>query len=308
MASFDEVASGLRFPEGPVALPDGDVLVVEIARGTLSRVTPAGRVSVVAETGGGPNGAAIWPDGACYVCNNGGFAWHERDGRLFPGLSDGHKPAGRIERVDLSTGKVELLYRDCDGLPLVAPNDLVFDAHGGFWFTDHGHRRRREQDRTGVFYAAADGSFIREAIFPVGEPNGIGLSPDGMTLYVAETYSGRVFAYDLLGPGEVDRKQRALPWMVGRLLFGSANLQMFDSLAVEAGGNVCVATIGHGGITVIAPDGGLVEHVAMPDIVTTNICFGGPGLATAWITLSSTGRLVRMPWPRAGLALNYLNT
>jgi gluconolactonase len=297
----------LRFPEGPVALPDGDVLVVEIARGTLSRVTPDGRVSVVAATGGGPNGAAIGPDGACYVCNNGGFAWHERDGRLFPGLSEAHAPEGRIERVDLTTGKVEMVYRDCDGRPLVAPNDLVFDDHGGFWFTDHGHRRRRDKDRTGVFYAKADGSLIREAIFPVDEPNGIGLSPDGKTLYVAETYSGRVFAYNLLGPGEVDRKQRALPWMLGRLLFGSASLQMFDSLAVEAGGNVCVATIGHGGITVIAPDGPLVEHVAMPDIITTNICFGGPDLATAWITLSSTGRLVRMPWPRPGLALPYLN-
>lgn len=305
MTTFTEVTTGLRFPEGPIALPDGDVLVVEIARGTLSRVKPDGRIEVAAETGGGPNGAAIGPGGACYVCNNGGYPFHERDGRLFPGLHEGS--AGRIERVDLATGAVEVLYAECDGQALRAPNDLVFDDHGGFWFTDHGHRRRRDKDRTGVFYASADGDFIREAIFPVDEPNGIGLSPDGKTLYVAETYSGRVFAYDVTGPGEVDRRQRALPWMVGRLLFGSPNLQMFDSLAMEANGNVCVATIGHGGITVIAPDGALVEHVAMPDIVTTNICFGGPDLKTAYITLSSTGRLVRMDWPRPGLALPYLN-
>ena len=54
-----EIATGLKFPEGPIALPDGDVLLVEIARGTLSRVKPDGRVEVVAHTGGGPNGAAI---------------------------------------------------------------------------------------------------------------------------------------------------------------------------------------------------------------------------------------------------------
>ena len=59
-----EIATGLKFPEGPVALPDGDVLLVEIQRGTLSRVRPDGRVTVVAHTGGGPNGAAIGPDGA----------------------------------------------------------------------------------------------------------------------------------------------------------------------------------------------------------------------------------------------------
>lgn len=306
MTTFTEVTAGLQFPEGPIAMPDGDVLLVEIARGTLSRVKPDGRVEVVAETGGGPNGAAIGPDGACYICNNGGYPFHERDGRLYPGLHEGS--AGRIERVDLASGQVDVIYTECDGEPLRAPNDLVFDDQGGFWFTDHGHRQRRAKDRTGVFYATADGDFIREAVFPVDEPNGIGLSPDGRTLYVAETYSGRVFAYDITGKGEVDRRQRALPWMVGRLLFGSPNLQMFDSLAMEASGNVCVATIGNGGITVIAPDGALVEHIALPDIITTNICFGGPDLKTAYITLSSTGRLVRMDWPRPGLPLHYLNT
>ena len=68
------IADGLQFPEGPIAMPDGSVIVVEIARGTLTRVLLDGRKEVIADTGGGPNGAAIGPDGACYVCNNGGFA------------------------------------------------------------------------------------------------------------------------------------------------------------------------------------------------------------------------------------------
>ena len=80
------VTRGLRFPEGPVALAGGSVLVVEIARGTLTRVHPDGRQSIVAQLGGGPNGAAIGSDGACYICNNGGFSWIPTRTTVMPGL------------------------------------------------------------------------------------------------------------------------------------------------------------------------------------------------------------------------------
>ncbi|MDP6346420.1 MAG: SMP-30/gluconolactonase/LRE family protein [Alphaproteobacteria bacterium] len=308
MSAIREVATGLRFPEGPVALPNGDVLVVEIARGTLSRVLPDGRIEVVAETGGGPNGAAIGPDGACYICNNGGFRWHEKGPHLFPGFQAEDYAGGRIERVDLDTGEVEVLYRDCDGAPLCGPNDIVFDADGGFWFTDHGKFRHRDRDRTGVYYARADGSSITEAIFPVDTPNGVGLSPDEETLYVAETHACRLWAYQIAGPGQVVRGQGEAPWEPGRLLMGAADYRFFDSLAVDGGGNICVGTIVRGGITVIAPEGGEIEHLPTPgDRYATNICFGGPDLRTAYITLSSTGKLVAMDWPRPGLPLNFLN-
>jgi gluconolactonase len=83
--------------------------------------------------------------------------------------------------------------------------------------------------------------------------------------------------------------------------------QLFDSLAVDADGNICIATLFNGGITIISPDGAQIEHVPMPDFYTTNICFGGPDLRTAYITLSSSGRLVAVPWRRPGLPLHYLN-
>src|SRR4051812_35003775 len=110
MDGMTEMAGGLRFPEGPIALSNGDVLVVEVERGTLTRVTPEGRTEVVAECGGGPNGAAIGPAGAVYICNNGGFAWQEFDGMLFSAGRAEENGGGSIQRVDLDTGKVEELY------------------------------------------------------------------------------------------------------------------------------------------------------------------------------------------------------
>jgi gluconolactonase len=189
MAEIREIASGLQFPEGPIAMPDGSVILVEIKRGTLSRVTPDGKIRVIAETGGGPNGAAIGPDGKVYVCNDGGFEWHDVGGLTVPGNQPHDYSGGRIERVDVATGKVEVLYTQCDRHPLRGPNDIVFDATGNFWFTDHGKTRERDRDRTGVFYAKPDGSMIREVIFPMDGPNGVGLWPDGPRVFVAETWA-----------------------------------------------------------------------------------------------------------------------
>jgi gluconolactonase len=304
MAEIREITSGLQFPEGPIAMPDGSVILVEIKRGTLSRVTPNGKIEVVAETGGGPNGAAIGPDGKVYVCNNGGFEWHDFGGLTVPGNQAQDWNGGRIERVDIKTGKVEVLYTECDGRQLRGPNDIVFDTAGGFWFTDHGKTRERERDRTGVFYAKPDGSMIREVIFPMDGPNGVGLSPDGKRLYVAETWSGRLWDWEITAPGQVSGMEPFAPGG-GHLLVGLPGFQLFDSLAVDAAGNVCVATLANGGITVVSPDGSSVEHVPMPDPLTTNICFGGPDRTTAFITLSGTGKLVSTKWPRPGLKLNF---
>ena len=301
--SLREIARELAFPEGPVCLPDGSVLVVEIRRGTLTRVAPDGAQAIVAHTGGGPNGAAVGPDGKLYVCNNGGFEWHEIGPLVVPGNQPADYTGGSIQRVDLATGRVETVYTGCDGIPLKGPNDLVFDAQGGFWFTDHGKLRPRDRDRTGVFYALPDGSSIREVIFPLDAPNGIGLSPDGRRLYVAETHTGRVFWWELAGPGVV----RPNPFAAhgGHLLLGLPGMQLLDSMAIDAEGNVCVATLVNGGITIIPPDGAGSQHVPLPDPLTTNLAFGGPDLSTAYITLSGTGRLVAMPWRTRGLRLAF---
>lgn len=303
-----EIASGLQFPEGPIALNDGSVLLVEIARGTLSRVTPDGAIHVVAQLGGGPNGAAIGPDGAVYICNNGGFRWTtEADGCHRPiGQADDYS-GGRIERVDLATGRFERLYDVVEGQGLRGPNDIVFDAAGGFYFTDLGKVREREIDRGGVFYGSPDGHSVKVIARPVMTPNGIALSPDGNTLYYAETEGARVWAFDITAPGEV--KKSGWPSPHGGRMIAAApggHYQRFDSMAVDAFGNVCVATLIHGGISIIAPDGSSASHVPLPDRFTTNLCFGGRDRRTAFVTLSGSGRLVAIDdWPVPGLKLNF---
>ena len=303
-----EITTGLEFPEGPVWMPDGTVLCVELKRRTVDRVHPDGRIETVATPGGSPNGLAIGPDGAGYVCNSGGWGFTEVFGMtVTETLQPDDYSGGRIERVDLGTGEVTVLYTECDGNPLMGPNDLVFDGGGGMWFTDHGKIRARERDHGGVYYAAPDGSSIREVIYPLESPNGIGLSPDGSRVYVAETHTGRVYWWPVESPGVVGRPSPV--GHGGQLLAGLPGHQLLDSLAVDSGGYVVVGTLINGGLTSIAPDadgsGAGVEHIAIPDILVTNVCFGGPELSTAFVTCSGTGKLVSFPWARPGLALAF---
>ena len=296
------IASGLEFPEGPVAMPDGSVLVTEIRSGRLKRVSPDGEVKVVATAGGGPNGAALGPDGHCYVCNNGGFSWRTDAGFTRPTGAAADYRGGSIQRVDLATGAVETLYTHCGDIPLHGPNDIVFDGVGGFWFTDFGKTFEDRMMRGAVYYASADGSSIRRAAHPLLTPNGVGLSPDGRTLYVTETETSRLWSFPITAPGELGQE----PWPSpngGRLVHGLPGFQRFDSLAVEESGNVCVATLVRGGISVFSPSGELLEFLEAPEGYCTNICFGGPDRRTAFITLSGYGQLLAVRWPRAGLAL-----
>lgn len=301
--NFKPICDDLEFPEGPISMADGTIVLVEIKRRTLSRVTPDGKRTTIAELGGGPNGAAVGPDGAVYVCNNGGMSFVDRpDGSTAPhGYPDDYV-TGAIQRVDLQTGKWENLYTECEGVKLNGPNDIVFDDQGGFWFTDLGKIDDRKLDQGALFYALADGSKITRASVALLTPNGVGLSPDGKIVWVSETQTSRVWGFDVEAPGIV--KQHTDIFVPGHVLGPLPGYQLLDSLAMEAGGKVCVATIVNGGITAFDPDGS-TEHFPSPDPITTNICFGGTDMRDAWITCSSTGVLYQTRWPRPGLKLAY---
>ena len=306
---FKVIAKDLKFPEGPIFMNDGSIILVEIARGTLSKVNINGSVEVVADLGGGPNGAAIGPDGHCYVCNNGGFEWEVSLGKkgMRPISQSKNYIGGSIQKVNLSTGQYSTLYTECNGVALKGPNDIVFDKNGNFWFTDLGKVRKRNMDRGAIYWAKSDGSEIKEVIQPFMTPNGIGLSPDEQTLYVAETEGGKLYSYKIINEGQVEKITFPDSINGGKLLNIEGGIKRFDSLALEENGNICVATLINGGISVISPEGNLVEFVKFDDPYITNICFGSQNLKTAYITASFEGLLLEVDWNRQGLPLNFLN-
>lgn len=298
------LAEGLKFPEGPLALPDGSVLVTEVAGEAIRRVAPDGKVSLFATIPGAPNGLAAGPGNKLFLCNNGGLNWRIEGWRYYAlGQPAGYE-TGRIEILDAEGGKPERLYDSCDGHRLNAPNDLVFDADGNFWFTDYGKKRDRDMDRGFVYWARADGSEIRQVIGPIYGPNGIGISPDGGHLYVAETETARLWSWPILGPGTVEKLPFPSPHG-GRLVCGMPGFNRLDSLAVTASGKVCVAALHRASVVEFDPATGLYTDHVFPDTSVTNICFGGHDMRTAYVTLAHDGRLASKFWHEAGLQLNY---
>jgi gluconolactonase len=223
---------------------------------------------------------------------------------------------GSIERIDLSTGKVERLYDSCDGVKLAGPNDIMFDRNGGFWFSDLGVDTGTSELHGGIYYAMPDGSSIRRMVYGIGI-NGIGISPEGRTIYGAASNPRTLLAFDV----DAASKSGATGFMsdapgvkaeiargpaAGRVLACFPGHHFLDSLAMEADGTIAQAVVfGAKGIARVNVQTGDYEMIATPDHLTTNIAFGGPDMQTAYVTLSSRGAIGRMRWPAPGLRLPY---
>jgi gluconolactonase len=302
---LDVLASGIGYPEGPVITGDGTAYLVDVDAGRVVSVA-AGQTAVVAVPAGGPNGMALETATTAIVANNGGFVWTESGGVRVPIdlVTHTNEPpgftGGWIERVDLMTGEVTVLHRDCGGRPLRGPNDLVLDELGGIWFTDTGKVRRASVDRGGLYYIPPGRSAVREMAFPLLGANGVGLSPDGRRVYVTETYTGRLWAWDLAEPGTI-KSAASSPAAGHGGVCVAATPYTFDSLAVEADGRIAIAAIADG-IVVITPDGGEIDRYPIPGDMASNLAFGGSDGRRAIITLSRSGRLAQTTWPRPGLA------
>ena len=265
------IASGLQFPEGPV-WADETLWFTEILGGRISRWTPEGGVQHVADTGGGPNGATLGPDGALYVTQNGGMGATAR------------VTAG-IQRVT-TDGDVTMIATQVGGVTLDGPNDLAFGHDGRLWFTDpRGAPDPGDNDRPGRLFAldpaTGEGEVVRE-VGPVF-PNGIGFLADG-TLVWTESFTRRVM--QLVG-GEPE------------VLVQLPDRHAPDGFCVGADARLYVATTYAHCVSVIE-GGEIVDRLMCGDGMATNCCFGGTDL---YVTESRRGTLWRYPLGVGGLAL-----
>jgi gluconolactonase len=289
MSTLKIVATGLKFPEGPVAMADGSLIVVEIEGGSAARIAPDGTITRF-DCGGGPNGAAVGPDGAIYIGNDGGLQFKDEGEIRFPWTMTDDNPGGSIQRLDLNTGEVKTIFTESGGQRIGGLNDIVFDTSGSAYTVDTARGVLHYFDPiAGNIVVAEEGLEI---------PNGGGLSPDGKVLYVSETYSGRLFAWDVAGPGKLTNR---------RQLYSSGGAHGFDGLAIDGAGNICVANLTKSGISVFSPAGEQLGVFRTPkeDAYVTNICFGGPDGNTAYICSSGRGILYSVQWPWPGLRLNF---
>ncbi len=299
-AKYTVVATNLGAPEGPKYLADGSILICEMAYGHLSRILPGGKVETIADLGGSPNGAAIGPDGAAYVVNDGGLKFTPTgNGGWTPAGPSPNYIGGLVQRVDLKTGASRTLYKEVNGNPLSSPNDMVFDRSGGIWFSDAGATKARSKDFGGIYWCKPDGSEIREVVFGLIGPNGITLSPDGKTLYLALTQQRQVLSYQVEAPGVLKKGADGKPEAtIFAALLGPAS---FDSMSMEEDGTLAVCSPQQGKIFFYTPDGKIRDEIYMGENGVTNVTFGGADRKTLYITLTRSGRVVSLPWKRAGL-------
>ena len=300
---LDVLATGLGFTEGPVIAPDGTVYAVDLWEGGIWRLT-GGEPTVVARVAGAPNGMALASTSTAIVANNGGFPWTEVGDDRYPIdlVNSTNEPEGFthgwLEQVDLSSGNVATLVEHGDGSVLRGPNDLVIDAEGGIWFTDTGKFRRASVDHGTLYYLDPHQKLVSAKARQLLGPNGVGLSPDGARVYVSETLTGRLWAWDLAAPGEIRPAAGGSAFHGGTCV--AATPYTFDSLAIEADGRIAIAAIGDG-VVIVTPDGSEVDVHPIPGDITTNLAFGGTDGRRAVLTLARSGSVVEATWPRPGL-------
>jgi gluconolactonase len=242
------IADGLGFTEGPVELPDGRLAVTSISHGCVYLVDPrSGRTERV-DTGGGPNGLAIGPDGTIYVAQNGGIF----------GASGPAEPGVQV----ISGGTVDYLVTGMD-----APNDLVFGPDSRLWVTD----TRCEidffdpdPDKPGWVWAVDTGTGTAQRMLDSGPVfiNGLGFSPDGTRLFVTTTCGAQLISYDVASLGS-DGGEVVCTFDGG----------WPDGMAVGADGDMWVALTGGHRLDHVSADGAVLGSIALPSgALPTNVC------------------------------------
>ena len=248
-AKLQKVSTGHRFTEGPAWDYKGSLYWSDIPNQQILKLDAKGTVSVFRKESGGSNGLMFDKKGRLIACEHGGR---------------------RVSRTKVD-GSIETIADKYDGKKLNSPNDLVLGPDGSVYFTDprYGPRDNLEQDKECVYRIAPDGKVTR-VIDDTVKCNGIHLSPDAKTLYVADNGSATVRAYPLAKNGTVGK---------GRLFAKLPSRP--DGMTVDAAGNLYM-TVGRG-VLILDAAGKALGTIETPER-PANCCFGGPDLKTLYIT------------------------
>jgi sugar lactone lactonase YvrE len=271
---MERLASGFRLVEGPTVDPNGDLVFSDVQGGGVKRLRADGSVDEVIPHRRGIGGIAVHADGGLVVSGR-NVAWKRPDG-----------------------GSIVLLDREHDGMSF---NDLTTDPEGRIYVgsllfnpLDDGSSPRQAGD---LYLIDLDGS-TRVVHGDVSLTNGLGVSPDGTTLYHSDTDAHAVWRYDRAADGSVSNR---------RPLYHHDRADP-DGLAVAADGSVWVAMAGSGEVVGVDADGTVRETIAVEVPMVTSVCFGGVGLADLFIVTGDRGApadvgaaIYRMPAPTPGL-------
>ena len=256
------LASGLRFPEGPVFTADGALWCVELKGGGLVR-WQQGKLTRVA-TGGAPNGAAV-----------------DREDRLW--FCDSQHNA--IRRLDPRTGAVESVVEQLDGRPFNKPNDLAFDAAGNLVFTCPGDSRHEPTGYVCCLSPDGEVSTIASGLF---FPNGLLFRDEGRSLILAETYRQRLW----IGDWDPQRREWRNTHVWADQIIGAPGP---DGLALGADGRLYAAVYGSGQIKIYDAGGQQVGVRDLPGRNPTNCAFDPAGKLGLVVTEAEQGQLLSLP-------------
>jgi gluconolactonase len=249
-----KVVGDCKFTEGPAYSPKGFLLFSDIPNTRIVRVDNDGTTSDFLKPSGKANGLMFDSAGHLYACQGG---------------------SRRVVKIAIQDGKIESLCDSYDGKPLNSPNDLALDGHGGLYFTDprYGADMKIDQPCMGVYYIDSRGKTTR-VIDSLQRPNGILVSIDGKSLYVAEPNQRQIFKYEITGPGHLG---------TGKPLFTSDE-QLDgngpDGMCLDQQGNVYAT---YKGIVVLSSSGNVIGRIATPE-QPANCKFGGADGKTLYIT------------------------
>lgn len=266
-----EVKAGFNGTEGPIGYTDGSLLFTETQANKIIRVAPDGTVSTFLENSNGANGLALTDGGELIAVQT----LKPRVGVIYPG------------------DRQQTWVENFEGAPFQRPNDLVLHKSGAVYFTDSGTRPTKENpnpppSHPGLFSITANKQLKRLAT-DIERPNGVQLSRDEKTLYVANTLGEYVLAYDLADDGSIANRRnfaRLQGWKKDENGWSSGA----DGLAVDDAGRLYVAS--NAGVEVFSPKGEPLGVIALPK-KPQNLAFAGADKKTLYVV--GRGSVYKIP-------------